>query len=107
MLRVRVVRELLFEVADAYPLCLDEPRPLVIFQGFGDSSLDLQFSVWAARENFLALRNNLPEAIKKAFDANGIEIPFPHRTFYTGSQTEPLPIQVSDSPREQEDGSQT
>ena len=50
------VRDLLFEVADAYPLCLDQPRPLVIFQGFGDSSLDLQFSVWAERTNFLALR---------------------------------------------------
>jgi small-conductance mechanosensitive channel len=91
------VRDLLFEVADAYPLCLDQPRPLVIFQGFGDSSLDLQFSVWAERTNYLALRNELPEAIKKAFDLQGIEIPFPHRTLYVGSQTDPFPIRTVDT----------
>ena len=90
------VRDLLYAVADAYPLCLDQPRPLLIFQGFGDSSLDLQFSVWAARTNFLALRNELPEAIKRAFDAEGIEIPFPHRTLYVGSQTDPFPVRLVD-----------
>ena len=88
------VRELLMNVADAYPLCLDQPVPLVIFQGFGDSSLDLQFSVWAERSNYLALRNDLPERIKQCFDEEGIEIPFPHRTLYVGSQTDPFPVQV-------------
>jgi small-conductance mechanosensitive channel len=88
------VRELLLSVADEYPLCLDQPQPLVIFQGFGDSALDLQFSIWATRENYLALRNELPEAIKLAFDNEGIEIPFPHRTLYVGSQSDPFPIQI-------------
>lgn len=97
------VRTLLFELADAYPLCLDQPRPLLIFQGFGDSSLDLQFSVWAARENFLALRNALPEIIKREFDAHGIEIPFPHRTLYAGSQTDPFPVLVGDGGGEGDD----
>jgi small-conductance mechanosensitive channel len=87
-------QELLTSVADAYELCLDEPRPLMIFQGFGESSLDLQFSVWAARENFLKVRNELPERIKSAFDAAGVEIPFPHRTLYAGSETEPFPVRV-------------
>ena len=88
------VRELLLSVADEYPLCLDQPQPLVIFQGFGDSALDLQFSIWATRENYLALRNELPEAIKLAFDKEGIELPFPHRTLYVGSQSDPFPIQI-------------
>jgi small-conductance mechanosensitive channel len=48
----------------------------------------------AARENFLALRNSIQEAIKFAFDDNGIEIPFPHRTLYAGSATEPFPVRV-------------
>lgn len=94
------VRELLLKISDDYPLCLDQPTPLVIFQGFGDSALNLQFSVWATRENFLALRNDLPEAIKRAFDSEGVEIPFPHRTLYVGSQTEPFPVKIvgQDSP---------
>lgn len=91
------VREVLEAVADEFPLCLDEPKPLVLFVGFGDSSLNLQFSVWGARENFLELRNRIPERVKEAFDNAGIEIPFPHRTLYTGSQTEPFPVRVVDS----------
>ena len=89
------VREILMEVADADPVCLEEPLPLIIFQGFGDSSVNLQFSVWAVRANYLELRNNIASAVKRRFDEEGIEIPFPHRTLYTGSATEPMPIQVT------------
>lgn len=89
------VRAILMEIADEDPVCLEEPTPLIIFQGFGDSSVNLQFSVWAARENFLELRNKISSAVKRRFDEEGIEIPFPHRTLYAGSATEPLPIQVS------------
>ncbi len=92
---IAVVREVLIETADNYPLCLDQPRPLVIFQGFGNSSLDLQFSVWAKRENYLEMLNRLPERIKSAFDAHDIEIPFPHISVYTGSETTPFPVTLS------------
>ncbi len=88
------VRDILMQVADLNPLCLEEPRPLFIFQGFGDSSLNLQFSVWAKRENFLDLKNSIQAEIKQAFDEAGIEIPFPHRSLYTGSVTEPFPVVV-------------
>ena len=30
--------------------------------------------------------------IKKAFDAAGIEIPFPHHSLYTGEATRPFPV---------------
>ncbi len=87
-------REVMINTADAYPLCLDQPRPLVIFQGFGDSSLNLQFSVWATRENFLEVRNTIPERLRKAFADAEIEIPFPHRSLYAGSETAPFPVRV-------------
>ncbi len=88
------VREVLMEVADRNPLCLEEPKPLFIMQGFGDSSMDLQFSAWTKRENFLDLKNSIYGEIKAAFDAKGIEIPFPHRTLYTGSLTDPFPVRL-------------
>ncbi|HSH70842.1 MAG TPA: mechanosensitive ion channel family protein, partial [Deferrisomatales bacterium] len=94
------VREVLMAVADENPLCLMEPKPLFIFLGYGESSLDIQFSVWAKRENFLDLRNGIYEEIKLAFDAAGIEIPFPHRSLYAGSVTDPFPIRIIDSPAE-------
>lgn len=89
-----VVRDVLFEVADVNPLCLEEPKPLLIVLGFGESSVDLQFSVWAQREKWLDMRNSLFEQVKAAFDARGIEIPFPHRSIYSGSATAPIPIEV-------------
>jgi small-conductance mechanosensitive channel len=89
------VRRVLMEVADRNAVCLDEPKPLFIFNGFGDSALEIQFSVWAKRENFLELRNSLQTEIKQAFDAEGIEIPFPHMTLYTGSVTEPFPVRMA------------
>lgn len=74
------VREVLFDVADRNLLCLDEPKPLFIFTGFGDSSLDIQFSAWAAQQDYLEMKNTLQIGIKEAFEAAGIEIPFPHVT---------------------------
>ncbi|MCX4192259.1 mechanosensitive ion channel family protein [Methylophaga sp. OBS1] len=91
---IKKVRKVLERVADANPLCLDEPKPIFVFLGFGESSLDMQFSVWVKREKFLDLKNSIHEEIKEAFDDDGIEIPFPHRSLYAGSVTEPFPIRV-------------
>ncbi len=93
------VRQVLLEVADRNHLCLEEPKPLVIFQAFGTSSVDLQLSVWVRRENFLDLRNSIPDEVKAAFDLQGIEIPFPHVSLYAGSATAPLPLRSAGSRR--------
>ena len=92
------VRTLLLELADRHPLSLTEPKPLFIFKGYGDSALQFQFSLWAARENFWELTTSMHLQVKEAFDEAGIEIPFPHRTLYTGSVTEPFPVRVVGSP---------
>lgn len=89
---------LLKEVAAKNPLCLDEPAPLLIAQGFGDSSVDYQLSVWAKTENWLTVRNAMQLEIKAAFDEAGIEIPFPHRSLYMGSDSEPFPVRLVEAP---------
>lgn len=91
------VEQILFQVADNNPLSLEEPRPLFIFQGFGESALKIQFSVWVLRENYLTLKNSIQEEIKRAFDAAEIEIPYPHRTLYTGTITQPFPVKIVDA----------
>lgn len=91
------VRQIMQNVADNNPLCLDDPGPAFLFLGFGDSSLNIQFSVWAKRENFRDLRNSLQEEIKLAFDKAGIEIPFPQRTVYLSQQAIPLQTEAADS----------
>lgn len=77
---VRRVRELLLRIAGDNPLCLDEPGAVVILQNFGDSAINLQFSVWTRREHFAGVRDRLQEAIKETFDREGIAIPYPHLT---------------------------
>jgi small-conductance mechanosensitive channel len=91
---VKKVIQVLKEVAYQNPHCLDEPEPIIVFQDFGESSLNFLFGVWFAKENFLVLRNSIMAEIKERFDAEGIEIPFPHRTLYTGSTTDPFPIKI-------------
>jgi small-conductance mechanosensitive channel len=88
------VTDVLMRIADQNPLVLDEPKPLLLFLGYGESSLDFQFSVWAVRTNWLDVSYAVRREIKESFDREGIEIPFPHRSLYTGSVTEPFPVQI-------------
>ena len=101
------VRAVLFAVADANPECLDEPRPQFYFEGFGDSALMMRFGVWTRKEGFYQLKNTIHIQIKEALDREGIEIPFPHRTLYSGSVTEPFPVSVVDGPILPPDGQET
>jgi small-conductance mechanosensitive channel len=98
------VRKVLFEVAHHNPLCLEDPKPIILFQAYGESALELQFSVWAARENWLPLRNTMHEEVKRAFDEHGIEIPFPQRTVHMRPMAD-LPAQPApaDQPSEPDD----
>ncbi len=88
------VRQVLLEVAAANPIALMEPEPIVIFELFGESSIDLLFAVWTTRENWLALKNSIQEQIWARFLEEGIEIPFPHRSLYVGSESEAFPIRI-------------
>jgi small conductance mechanosensitive channel len=45
--------------------------------------------------------------LKKAFDARGIEIPFPHRSLYMGSTSGPLEVMLRPTPGVPEDGRHT
>ena len=77
--------------ADDEPRALEEPKPIFFAQDFEASGMLLQFSVWAARENFVSLKNSMFLDIKKAFDAAGVEIPFPQRTVRIVDATNPSP----------------
>lgn len=88
------VRKILLAVADEFPKALTDPPPVVVFTGFGDSSQNILFGVWAMKEDFLEVRNGLTYGIKKAFDAHGVEIPFPHLSIYTGEVTKPFPLEL-------------
>jgi small conductance mechanosensitive channel len=60
----------------------------VFFDEFGDSSINFTVRVWLAQSDERTYRHTRSQAIiaiKKAFDANGITIPFPIRTLDFGA----------------------
>jgi small-conductance mechanosensitive channel len=81
------VTELLLEVATDHPGVLSAPKPDVLFEEFGDNSLNFTLLVWtttyATRPR--VLRSELNYAISAIFKENDIEIPFPQRDLHVRS----------------------
>lgn len=70
------------------PRALSDPEPFVQVTNLGDSSVDFLVRVWCDASDYFAFRADMTRAIKEAFDAGGIDIPFPTRTFYQAAQTD-------------------
>jgi small-conductance mechanosensitive channel len=86
------VRDILLDIARNNPYCLDNPEPLFVINSFGDSGINLLLGTWFSKTDYLALKNSLMLEIKERFDREQIEIPYPHISLYSGSQTHPFPI---------------
>lgn len=89
------VMQVLRDVADQNKHCLDEPAPLILFLGFGDSSINFLFGVWMVCGDYLLVRNSIAAEVQKAFIREGIEIPFPHRVIAGGKANVPIEVRVS------------
>lgn len=58
---------------------LSEPgAPWAKVSCLNDSSVDIQMRVWCKPEDYWDVRFDLLKAVKEAFDAGGISIPYPH-----------------------------
>jgi small-conductance mechanosensitive channel len=88
------VKEVLLDIAKNNPYCLDNPDPYFVIKEFGAHGIDLMLGAWFSKPDYAALKNSIMQEIKERFDREGIEIPFPHVSVYTGSVTEPFPVQV-------------
>jgi len=77
----RIVKKILMEVAEENSGVLKKPPTQVLFDEFGDSSLNFHLRVWTTeyinRPNIL--KSQLYFAMFKKFKEAGIEIPFPQR----------------------------
>ena len=89
------VMRVLRETADANKHCLDEPSPLVLFLGFGDSSINFLLGVWMVKEDYLLVRNSIAEQVQQAFIREDIEIPFPHSVIAGGKAGVPIEVRLS------------
>jgi len=73
--------QIMREAALGHPRVLSDPQPEALVQGFGESGIDLQLSLWVndPEEGFASLKSALCLKIWEGFRANGVAIPFPQR----------------------------
>jgi small-conductance mechanosensitive channel len=73
-----------------------EPPPQVLFQSFGESSLDFELRVWVPNaEDRLTVKSELNQAIERKFRDAKIEIAFPQRDLHLRNVNEPITLQTT------------
>lgn len=80
---VRLVEKLLLECAKEHPYISQSKGNMVLFENFGDSSLDFALYFWTEKTHlFKKIQSDLRFTINKKFKENNIEIPFPQQDVY-------------------------
>ncbi len=82
------VQEIALEAIEQSDIDLKKNKPIELyFKEFGDSSINFVLRFWfnaTSQREYLKARSQAVIALKKAFDKNGITIPFPIRTLDFG-----------------------
>jgi small-conductance mechanosensitive channel len=93
---VEDVTDVVVDVARDHGEILDRPRPSVRVSELGDSALVLSARFWIddpARAEVLRIRTEFVERVIDRFEAEGIEMPFPHRTLSGSVETVDRPVE--------------
>jgi len=72
-------RRVIEEVLTNHAHVLNDPAPFIEVETLNDSSVDFLVRPFCEGAHYFDILYSVPEQIKKALDANHIEIPFPHR----------------------------
>lgn len=70
------VKAILGSIALSQPAILKDPPPQVIIDEFALTAINLRYMVWTNTTEASAVKNQLKELIKIAFDKEGITIPY-------------------------------
>ena len=70
------LRVVLLDIAEHNEFSIADPAPLILFDAFGDSSINIVFGVWTETPKFLDLKNSLMIELPRRFATEKIEIPF-------------------------------
>ena len=71
--------QIILDVATADDRIQKDPEPWVRVTNLGDSSVDLGVRLWCTAGDYWELKFHMLKAVKEAFDAGGISIPYPHQ----------------------------
>ncbi|BBO74116.1 mechanosensitive ion channel protein [Desulfosarcina widdelii] len=81
-------RSIMADIIAADSRVLKDPAPQIAVSELGDSSVNFVVRPWTRVEDYWAVYFDLTEKIKKAFDANGVSIPFPQRDVHVYQHSE-------------------
>jgi small-conductance mechanosensitive channel len=93
-----IVLELLVRVARGHAEVLEEPAPVALFLGFGESALNFELRAWTSADH-LQVSSELAVAINRGLRDAAIEIPFPQRDLHLRSVS-PDALSLDMKPRE-------
>lgn len=83
---VQKVSELLNTILQETDQVIKFPKPLVLFNEFGDSSLNFRLLFWTDNfSDWMLIKSNIMFKINDAFAKENIEIPFPQRDIHMRS----------------------
>lgn len=71
--------QVILDLAGADERVHADPEPWVRVVNLGDSSVDLGVRLWCQADDYWELKFHMTKAVKEAFDAEGISIPYPHQ----------------------------
>jgi small conductance mechanosensitive channel len=74
---IKKAKEILRDILASDERVLKEPEPLVAVAELADSSVNFNVRPWVSSGDYWAVRFDLTERIKLAFDEQGISIPYP------------------------------
>lgn len=86
--------QLMFETASDNENVLEDPAPIVSFEGFGDNALLLNLRIYlGSLDHRIETITQIHKVINEKFKLAGISIPFPQRDIYLGTK-HPLEIKL-------------
>ncbi|NKE35940.1 mechanosensitive ion channel family protein [Natronococcus sp. JC468] len=88
---IQQATDIIVEEARRHPDIMDDPAPSVRLTELNDSDVGLQSRIWIAnpsRADFVRTRGEFITAVKRRFDEEGIDIPYPVRTLEGGLELE-------------------
>jgi small conductance mechanosensitive channel len=80
MLKAKQIME---DILTAHEQILDEPAPAVAVAELADSSVNFNVRPWVKSSDYWAVRSDLLQKIKLAFDKNNISIPYPQMDIHS------------------------
>lgn len=73
---VETVKRVIKKVIDSNPMALKNPEPFIRLSAHNDSALTYTVRIWCKNADYWDVNFDTIENVKKAFDENGIKIPY-------------------------------